>query len=543
VKVSLSFRTRILLIVMLVALVPLALVGLWIFRSAARSGEALVENRLALALEATVDRVQENWIRLRSDALDLAEDRELQEALASGGPLPVSLGNGLEGMDPGIVSVSVRDAAGVEIWSATRPTESGPSGIPRFEEPVFSVSQAVWQGLSDQRVGTIDFEIRATGLLGSGDVPPEAAGTVIGLFASRTGLSLNPIPFDPLMLEAERFQWGGEAWLTARRFMAEPPVTVVVAASLAPFTVPLEEASRNGMVLILVVAAVGLLMAAALTRRLTGSLVRLSEAADAVAAGDLDRRIEAKEDDEVGRVAEAFNAMTANLEETLAELSRQKSLAAVGQFAASLAHEIRNPLTAIRVDLQRVESGLPPDSALREPHQRALREITRLDETVARTLKRTREHSEGNGMQRIDLRDPIRAAGDAALPVFAEAGAILTIDLPERLLPVNGDKGSLEQLFLNLMQNAAQALEPGGRASVRAAIDEDSLVVTVTDDGVGIPEDLQRRVFDPLFSTRQEGTGLGLTIARRIAEAHGGEVVLESGPGSGTCVTVRMPMV
>jgi len=160
---------------------------------------------------------------------------------------------------------------------------------------------------------------------------------------------------------------------------------------------------------------------------------------------------------------------------------------------------------------------------------------------VARTLSRTREHSEGNGMQRIDLRDPIRAAGDAALPVFAEAGATLSIDLPESPLLVNGDQGGLEQLFLNLLQNAAQALEPGGRASVRAASDKDILVVTVTDDGVGIPEDLQRRVFDPLFSTRQEGTGLGLTIARRIAQAHGGEVVLESGPGSGTCVSVRMP--
>jgi signal transduction histidine kinase len=106
---------------------------------------------------------------------------------------------------------------------------------------------------------------------------------------------------------------------------------------------------------------------------------------------------------------------------------------------------------------------------------------------------------------------------------------------------VRGDQAGLEQLFLNLIQNAAQALRPGGKASIRVVVEDDAITVTVSDDGVGIPEDLQERVFDPLFSTRSEGTGLGLTIARRIAEAHGGGMELEGGPGEGTRVRVRVP--
>ncbi|MGD8278456.1 MAG: ATP-binding protein [Gemmatimonadota bacterium] len=542
-RMTLTFRARILLIVLLVALVPLALVGLWLSRSAARSGEALIRSRLDVALRATVVRVQDNWIRLRSGVLGLTEHPDVRRALADGGtgPMPAVLSDALDRLDPGIVTLSVRDTAGREVWTLRRETSPASAIGPRIEGAVLTASQDIWEGLSDRRLGFLDFGLHADGLLGSGDVPPEAAGTVIGLFDSRTGVSLNPTPFDPLMLEAERFVWGGESWLTARRFMADPPVTVVVAANLAQFTVPFEDAARDGALLLLGVTLVGLVLAVAFTRRMTQSLERLSDAAGAVAAGDLGQRIDVRRSDEVGRVADAFNSMTASLEETLAELSRQQSLAAVGQFAASLAHEIRNPLTAIRVDLQRVQAGLDPDSPLRKPHERALREIARLNETVANALKRTRADGADTAAQVLDVRESIRAAADAAAPTFAEAGATLAADLPDTPLPVRGDPAGLEQLFLNLLQNAAQALRPGGRANVRARVEGDAIVLTVSDDGAGIPEDLQQRVFDPLFSTRSEGTGLGLTIARRIAEAHGGGVELESEPGAGTHVRVRLP--
>jgi len=99
----------------------------------------------------------------------------------------------------------------------------------------------------------------------------------------------------------------------------------------------------------------------------------------------------------------------------------------------------------------------------------------------------------------------------------------------------------LEQLFLNLLINAAEALEDGGTATVLVVLDADEVIIQIHDDGPGMPPDVQDRAFEPLFSTRTEGTGLGLPIARRIAVAHGGGIHIESTPGSGTTVEVRLP--
>jgi signal transduction histidine kinase len=273
---------------------------------------------------------------------------------------------------------------------------------------------------------------------------------------------------------------------------------------------------------------------------MTRSLEALSRAADAVARGDLDRRIEAQGGDEVSRLARAFNTMTESLQATLAKLARRESAAAVGEFAASLAHEVRNPLTAIKVDLQSVEERLPPDSPLREPQARALREVTRLDDTVASTL--TVARSGRIRAKPLDLRAPVHAAADAARPSFDSRSARLRIEPSPSPIPVKGDAAALEQLFLNLIQNAAEALSPNGEAVVELSVEDGSASVTIRDAGRGMPAEVQEKAFEPFFSTRSEGTGLGLPIARRIASAHSAELTLQSLPGQGTTAVVTLPL-
>lgn len=540
--VVLSFRARILLIVVLVALVPLGLVGLWLTRSAGRSGDTLLRGRLADGLEATVERISDNWVRRRSEFLGLASDEAVREQLRSGETrsAPAALARGLVDLDD-VVSVAVSDRAGNVLWTLDDPVDPvAGQGRSTAGAPTFRVRFEIWDsGLSDRRLGWLDVRLRAAAVLQPGSQPPEAAGMVVGLFDAVSGTSLIPVSFDPLLLGAERFQWGGETWLTDRRSLSEPPVTVVVAATMSPFTRPFEDAARRGAALLLGVALVGVVLAFMLARRLTGSLEDLSEAATAVSAGDFGRRVRVDQGDEVGRVAEAFNTMTTNLERTLAELAGRESLAAVGQFAASLAHEIRNPLIAIRIDLQRVRQVLPEGTPERKTHERALGEIVRLDQTVTKTLRAARHAGVDRGT--IDLRGPLRAAAAAARPELDAHDARLSLDLPDCEVPVEGDEGAIEQLFLNLMQNAAQALGDGGEVRVGIAQQDQSIHVTVADDGAGIPSDLLERVFDPLFTTRSEGTGLGLTIARRIAEAHGGSIEIESEPGTGTRVIVCLP--
>jgi two-component system, NtrC family, sensor histidine kinase HydH len=231
--------------------------------------------------------------------------------------------------------------------------------------------------------------------------------------------------------------------------------------------------------------------------------------------------------------------MTRSLQRTLRRISQQEAAAAIGSFAASLAHEVRNPLSAVRLDLERAREGVTGDDRVATLLDRALQQIDRLDATVTGSLRIARS---GNvPMTSLDIRDPINAAVAAAQPHFAERGARLEQSPPPGPLMVHGNSAALEQLLLNLLLNAAAALPEQGSAAVTARLLDDVVEVTVSDDGRGIAADELDRVFDPFYTTRDEGTGLGLTIVRRIADAHGAELCIESQPGLGTTIRLGMP--
>lgn len=540
---SLSFRARILLIVLVLAIIPLGMLGLWLTRSTTRSGENLVRTQLGESVEGAVSQVVTRWYRLRSALLYLTEDLESQQALRSGvaGSAPATFVQIFDGLDVGVRSAVMRDTSGGEYWRVARTSDASPDVLQEMGFPGHVVVPLeVRERLGGELLGTVEAEVTVAAFLPFGGFTPALSGMILGVFDSSTGISLAPLSLDPALLTAPEFTWAGNRWLTAERTLEEPPLRLVAAAPLTPFIAPFQDAARRGAGLVLIVALLGLGAAVFLTTRFTRSLKDLSTAADAVSRGDLAQRVEVRSGDEVGRVAEAFNTMTDSLERTLRELSTRESLAAVGEFAASLAHEVRNPLTAIKVDMQLAEEELPEGSVAREAQERALQEITRLDQSVGKALRVARTGSLESVP--LDLKWPIEAAASAARPVFAEAGGILRVELSEEPLPVYGDDGALEDLFLNLLRNAAQAIEAGGTAEILGRVEEGRVVVIVRDDGVGIPEDNRGRVFEPLFSTRPEGTGLGLTVARRIAVAHGGDLELESAPGEGTTVQVVLPL-
>jgi signal transduction histidine kinase len=289
------------------------------------------------------------------------------------------------------------------------------------------------------------------------------------------------------------------------------------------------------------VALIALLVSGMLTGRVTGSLARMAVAAEAVAAGDLKRRVEVSCRDEIGRLAEAFNAMTESLRRTLAELSQQRALAAVGEFAASLSHEVRNALTAIRIDLQHAVRQLPEESAATPLVTRTLDTVRRLDSTVTGALRVAR--SGQNQMTRVDLVLLLRRAMASAEPSFTASEATLEpLAMESERVEVDGDAGALEQLFLNLLLNAAQALDAGGRARVEVRSTDDHVVVQISDNGSGVESSELAVAGTVLHSSKPNGTGLGLPIARRIAAGHGGELRIESVVGEGTTVVVTLPV-
>ena len=535
-----SFRARILFVVVAASVVPLALVGLWLTRSAVRSSDRFLKDRLDVALEATVSLVATEWTQQRSQILFFAEDPTVQRVLGEEDPPTqppetASLEARFARLDPVVQALEVRGITGDPIWSHRRSED--PSDHEAGGATVLQVVP-VYHQMDGRLIGALEVELTPSTFLPVGRLPATTAGMVVTI-EDMDGRIAVPTPFDPSILSSERFTWVEDEWRVVRHTLEEPSLTVVVAATLGPFVGSFEETARRGTAGLVVVALLALLATAALTTRMTRSLRRLSEAAGAVSMGDLSRSVPEAGADEVNAVAKAFNTMTENLRRTLRQLAGRESLAAVGEFAAGLAHEVRNPLTAVQINLQYVESELPSDSPLKEPQAKALAEIRRLDATVRDALRVAR--SGQVSVRAIDLREPMAAAMDAAAPVFENRGAMLKPDRENNPVPLDGDPDALEQLFLNLLMNAAEALEDGGTTTVLVVPDADKVIIQVHDDGPGMPPDVRDRAFEPLFSTRTQGTGLGLPIARRIAVAHGGGIRIESAPESGTTVEVRLP--
>ena len=402
----------------------------------------------------------------------------------------------------------------------------------------------MFEHTSGKLIGTLEARLSTSAIL-SPRASTFASGAAIAVIDPATGASLVATPFDPANLGSRQFQWGGEPWLTERRDLADPRLELVAAAPLGPFTQPFEGAARRpgrrGLWVLVGAAATGLLLAAAITARMTRRLRHLAAAADAVAHGDLTRKTEVTGNDEVARVAQAFNTMTESLEHTLGELAKRESLVAVGAFASELAHEVRNPLTAIRVDLQLVEERLPAESPLRDIQRGALAEIQQLDATVSGVLQLAR--SGRIEPAQVDLVDVLRTAVHAAQPEFDRRHAILEADLVEGPVLVWGDASALRQMTLNLLLNAAQALGLDGRATISQRVNGPRVVISVRDNGEGMMAELLAKAREPFFSTKSGGTGLGLAIADRIAQAHGGVLEIESVRGVGTEVRVTVARV
>lgn len=546
-----SLRAKLLLLIVFGVAIPLAVVGMWMSGATERSGRELLRMRLDAALDTVVGEIGDRWLVVRSELLDFAEAPAVQAALATGRGDTVALRTPWLGAPtvaerPASLVLSGTDTTAH--WYLTSADDSivrlEPFGVERVHAVGVTVLLPVTARASGAVLGTVETQLPASSLVPVGAGGTGGIGAVLGIRDRTSGVWLSSLPFDPALLTQDEFEWAGDHWLVARRALEEPRLMLAAAAPLSAYTAPFQRAARRGAIALLIVSIAALAMAALLTQRFTISLERLAVAADAVSRGDLDHQANVTGHDEVGRVGSAFNSMIASLRDTLAKLSRRERLVAVGEFAASLAHEVRNPLTALRMDLQRAEEQLPTESASREPLERALRVVTRLNQTVAGALRVARSGTAGTDL--VNLRVPLERALEITAPVFAQVGAVLEAPAPHGdPTVVRCDPAAMEQLFLNLLLNAAQSFsgDAAGRVTVSIQATVGVVDVAIRDTGQGISPELLPRVFDPFVSTKPEGTGLGLAIARQIAMAHGGELHLTSEVRMGTIVRLRLPLV
>jgi len=231
------------------------------------------------------------------------------------------------------------------------------------------------------------------------------------------------------------------------------------------------------------------------------------------------------------------NASQVSLER---RLSRAQNLAAMGRMTATLAHEIKNPLAIIRGSARRLPKLEPEAKSLADS---VVEEVDRLSATVNRYLQFARGAGEGIA---ADARGAVAATLAATLDLleaeFRERKVGVVREPAFAEATVRLDDGSLKQVWLNLLQNALEASPDGGRIRVAIAVEGGRARVTIADEGAGIPPDVLARVGEPFFTTRAQGTGLGLHLSRQLVQGAGGTLELSSRPGAGTTLQVALPL-
>jgi two-component system, NtrC family, sensor histidine kinase PilS len=223
------------------------------------------------------------------------------------------------------------------------------------------------------------------------------------------------------------------------------------------------------------------------------------------------------------------------------QMRRGERLAVVGGIAAGLAHEIRNPLASISgsIELLRASPLNPDDRRLMDI---VLREVDRLNALCTDLLDYARPR------ERLVLRVDVAALVDETLRVFAADRTLPGVTAKVTGAPaaagveVEADPAQLRQVLWNLLRNAAEAMPEGGEVGVSVTVDGGGVELSVSDSGQGIAPEDQERIFEPFYTTKERGSGLGLATVHRIVHEHGGQVSIQSAPGKGTRVTVRLPL-
>ena len=296
------------------------------------------------------------------------------------------------------------------------------------------------------------------------------------------------------------------------------------------------------------ILVLGTLLSAGLAARFTRPVRRLDASIRRLAEGDLDVRVEAAGNDEVGRLGRAFNEMADRLRASRqreADVRRREKLSALGRMAAGVAHDVRNPLHSIGLTLQNLqETARPTEPAGRRDFDRSVAvirdEIRRLDRLIENFLRFAR--SDRAAHIQVDL---ARLARETAQLVEKEAErrgvrVLVASDGPPVL--VEGDVEAIRSSILNLVLNSFQAMPQGGTLTLSVRQLEGEAQLEVADTGQGIAAQDQERVFDFAYTTREEGHGLGLAMVHQVVvEDHGGRVSLSSRPGEGTQVLMAFP--
>ena len=308
------------------------------------------------------------------------------------------------------------------------------------------------------------------------------------------------------------------------------------------------------LLLLLVIMAT----ATTLARALTGPLRRLRDGMQSVAAGRVQRPIPVESGDEVGQLVESFNSMQEQLSESRRKLAQQERELAWREMARQVAHEIKNPLTPMKLSIQHLQRAYeefdrgnsPERGQFRTAFDRITRTVSEQIDTLAHIAN---EFSTFARMPKrhLEMIDPNQIIREAVELTGAELKSGIVFDETADPVLVIADRDELRRIYINLIKNAVQATDVEGTVVVATKRvigigdrpDLKAVLCEVTDDGAGIEEEVQERIFQPNFSTKTSGMGLGLAISKKSVEAMDGEIGFSTELGKGSTFWIKLPLV
>jgi two-component system sensor histidine kinase AtoS len=278
----------------------------------------------------------------------------------------------------------------------------------------------------------------------------------------------------------------------------------------------------------------------------TRPLNTLLKATERLKEGDLDYRVEGLKD-EFGKVADAFNEMSASLKEQMIKMQRTEQMVVLGELSAGLAHEIKNPLTGIKLSLEVISNEASISKENKDIMLKLTDECRRIDSLLKNLLNFAKPPQPK--LVLIDINSVLDktisfSLQHASLLANADASIKVSKDLDKKIPEIMADPIKLQQAFLNLLLNAVHAMPDGGTLSVLTSYDKEANIIRIklSDTGKGIDNEVISRIFQPFFTTKPKGTGLGLAITKRIIEQHDGTLNVENNQDGGAAFTISIPV-
>jgi signal transduction histidine kinase len=438
----------------------------------------------------------------------------------------------------GVMAVTLVLVSGINAWLATR----------RAEEQIQSQLSNIGETLKRPPFPLTESVLRqARSLSGAELVVTDVQGKVVASSTSAVEPALllkTPQPPDdepglgnPILIQGEQYFHRA---LDTRSSDAKGPLVLHVLYPELSYRASLRQAMVPPLVVGGVALVVVVFVAISLASRLSRPMAKLQRQVGRIAEGDFQPLPLPKRDDELRDLAMSVNSLAQQLTTLTQVMKRSERLTLLGQLSGGLAHHLRNDITGVRLAIQLHQRNCRADD--RESLDVALRQLALSEEYLQRLLAIGQPRDPER--KACDLKE---VAADLVVlhgPTFQHRKVQLQAELGKRSIPLSADAKQLGQLLLNLLLNGIEAAGPGGWVRMEAGIcdEQRQAFVRLLDSGSGPPTEIEGKLFEPFATSKPEGVGLGLAVARQIARAHGGDLIFSRNREGATCFELRLPL-